>query len=97
MIKVVNLDKFAIRQKFSIGGQEYSVRGLTLGEQIEGAAANIKLPEQMRERLKEITDMPEDVVAGLDDRQMGAIIMLSRGVELNDDEPEEETEKKTES
>ncbi|WP_277657196.1 hypothetical protein [Seleniivibrio woodruffii] len=92
-IKVVNLEKFALSQQFGFGGKTYSVRGLTLGEQLEGAkffTAETKLT-----RLKEITDMPEELIMQLDEGQINAILMLSRGYIVTGDEEQEE--KKTES
>lgn len=91
MIKVVKLEEYAISQRFEFEGKEYSVKGLTLGEQMEGKGTGYSV-EDMLTRVAEITDMPAEVIKRLDDRQLGAILALSRGVELKPVEPEKKTE-----
>lgn len=103
-MKVINLDKFQIAQKVSIGGVEYTINGVTVGKFIDEGDFAEKLEKepnakaQMRlmvAELGKLSDIPEAVLKSLSFKALHALIAISNGnfKEDEDDEKEQAPEK----
>ena len=98
-MKIVNLDKFAVRRQVEFEGKKYTVKGMSYEEYI--ALPETRTKTFLIEILTRLTDIPEAVLKKMDWRVLSVLFDLTQGidpVEPKDDEdsPEggEEPEKK---
>jgi hypothetical protein len=96
-MKIVNLDKFAEKQKFILEGKEYEIRGMTVNEYISDNWME-KIDEQATEKERvetiikticKLSDVPEEVLWRQPFEVLTILLQLSQGVN-----PDEEDKKK---
>lgn len=97
-MKIVNLDKFAVRRQVEFEGKKYVVKGMSYEDYI--GLPETRTKTFLIEILTRLTDIPQTVLRAMDWRVLSVLFDLTQGidpVEPNDeDSPEggEESEKK---
>ncbi|MGA1846766.1 hypothetical protein [Deferribacter abyssi] len=95
-MKVLNVEKFRNSAKVLIGGKEYEVRGISVGQFAKDLdVSGVQMPDnermkKMRNLVLSHSNIPENVIDSLDESQLVAIYLVMRGFDP------EELEKKME-
>lgn len=89
-MKVVNLDKFRRQTRVVIDGEEYTLRGMTIGQYLDGDynLSNPDPKEQVRNMLNMLRDMsniPEDKIRAMSFEEIEVLTKLIQGIDIDDD------------
>lgn len=95
-MKLINLDKFKTEQKVILDNQEYSIKGMSvreymdnnIDEQMAQATTEQDRIRLLIEKLKILTNIPEDVLFNQEFSVLIALIQVTQG--LTPDTPSEE-------
>lgn len=93
--KVINLDKFKVKQTIELDGKQYSVRGLTVAEyldesfqkELDDASTQRDVILVLLKRLSQLTDIPEDILKSQDINVLQMLVAVSQGADVGGDEP----------
>lgn len=90
--KVINLDKFKVRQEVELDGKRYTVRGLTVSEyldetyqaELDAAQTQRDVVSVMLKRLTQLSDIPEDILCKQDISVLQVLVSVAQGVDVED-------------